>query len=391
MYKRLNRKMVSSISQLNEFIGKIPMVDTIKFLHKNLGKQGVKISYERQKNKYTRIMFGTFNRSCSFEFPNIILGAFGDKLKVISVPCRPPMNQYNKNVFNDIKNYEAIKVKDGTTVTLYYYNKWVISTFRGYEVNEFKCCNGKTWEQNLNEVLKKYNFNFDRLDRNKSYTIGFTHTELHPFNNENSAWFIQSVKLDEFNNSKYNSNHTEDIGLPLQEKMKYETIGQLFKKSKYAYDKYLSTKEIDFGYIVNIDNKQYLIESTLLRNIRKILYANKFNDLDKNIDKTKYITINCILDAGLSEMFRNLFPKYQNEIEKVNSYISTIAKNIIIIANQHKINGNVNTNSIEHSLYLEMSKNISFTDRNENSIKALVYIYLYDTKFTDIFYKEINK
>lgn len=415
--------MTSSIQQFNDFVQTIPDTDTINHLHDVLGKAGVKVVYEKSANfdqnnpVYTRLMFGTFKRSSPFEFPGIIMGQKEDeknKFEAISVPPSPPVTQY-KSAFlykHFGRDTSIIKANDGTTVTLYYFgSKWVISTHRGFEVNSYRCIEQKTYQDLVDDVLAAYpDFSYDKLDTNKCYTFGFNHSDFHPFmeNRENlkiskelkekhskpdvRAWFIQSVDLVKFNSSdpSYVS-YDENIGLPAQESIKFINLKQLFQSANNAYTEYIKNGSINYGYLIRIGIKHFLVESTLLRNIRHIFYSNKFNNINEEFNKRKYIIINSFLDSEKHTVFRKLFPQYASQFDimeqKMDDIVNAILKINKYSVEDKKVEPKDIVSVVAKELYGQITKTITLHNRKEEEVTTLLYEYIYNTKYTNLVYR----
>lgn len=333
---------------------------------------------ENMVKKFCRFILYSFTRnlsSANFAFP----GSIVRDGKVLSVPLRPPYSQFSfKHLANKFDKCKITPVQDGTTITLYYYDdRWVISTYRGYEVNSFKWASDITYQQVITAIEDDYVlFSLTELDTKKCYTIGFNHRYYHPFsppNNENrtvSAWFIRSVNMEDFNKGIWTVDTCEDIGLPLQEKLTWDEVKintkdmsdyivKLMKtkkgntavakayalddKCQNAHDIFVSSGDVCFGYIVYIGGEQYLMESSLLKNIRKIFYTGKFNQiLLPREERYDYITTYAFLDSQIHGTFKELFPerlKMFSSLEKITSDA---------IANVMKVLNNIQKKSKTH-------------------------------------------
>lgn len=392
-----------SIKKFNQFVEKIPTDDTVNFIRNALSKYRVKIIYEKDhkscdsKTLINRVLLSGKDRSCKFPFIGTILHRYGNKFKVKSYQQKPPINRINKRnlyrMYN--KNIKVINANDGTTVTLYWLDdKWVISTHRGYEVNDKKWMN-HTFDYLLNDVLSTYeNFSYEKLDKNKCYTIGFRHSFNHPFleNNdlkvtEKRAWFIQSIDLNKFNSSdlKY-LDTTEDIGIPLQKVLSYTSLDDLFINSYNAYDNYIKTKTVNYGYIVQIKGNQYIIESTLLKHIRKIFYSNRFSNIDKSFNKKKYILIYSFLDPIQYKIIKQLFPQFNEDFKKIYNEINKLINTMIDL---YKNNNNTNLDQAESHLKNIAKEMLLYLNMIPNGQvnKYIISQYILHTKYTDIIYK----
>lgn len=432
--------MSSSIQQFNDFVKTIPDTDTINHLHDVLGKIGVKVVYEKATNfdqdkpVYTRLMFLTFKRSCLFEFPGVIMGQHlkdknGEKKYIaVSVPPSPPVTQYqSKLLYKHFgKDTSIIKAKDGTTVTLYYFgSKWVISTHRGFEVNSYNWIAQKTYQDVVDEVLAAYpDFSYDNLDTNKCYTFGFNHSDFHPFRENDvnleignmkiseceskgelkeenpttntkpdvHAWFIQSVDLVKFNASDpYYVSYNENIGLPIQESIKFSNLKQLFQNANSAYTEYIKNGSVNYGYLIRIGLKQYLVESTLLKHIRNIFYSNNFNNINDAFDKRKYIIVNAFLDSSKHTIFRKLFPQYIPQFDKLEQKIEDLLNAILRINKDSKEDKKTEPKNIVEvvakELYGQITKTITLNNLEEVEVTNLLYEYIYNTDNTRFVYK----
>lgn len=404
--------MSSSFQKFNDFVKTIPENNTLKYLYDTLGKVGVRVVYEKAANfdpdkpVYTRLMLGTFKRCCQFDFPGVILNQTNDnKFKTLSVPPSPPVIQYqSKFLYRHFgKDTNIIKANDGTTVTLYHFNnKWVISTHRGFDVNTYNWIAQKTYQDVIDEVLSAYpEFSYDKLDIRKCYTLGFNHSDFHPFRENNQlkdskpevrAWFIQSVDLNKFDESDPSCiSFNENIGIPIQESVKFSHLKQLFHSANNAYKKYVNDKEVNYGYLIRIGLKQFLVESTLLKHIRYIFYSNKFNKLDNVFDKRKYIIVNSFLDANKHTVFKTLFPQYTEQFDMLDKHMDNLVKSIVAVTKASKENKKIEPKTIVEvvakELYDQITKNITLSKLGENEIINLIYSYIYDTKFTDLVYK----
>ena len=438
--------MASTAQRFKGFMDTIPVQHSIQYLFDTLGKQGVKVVYEKSENSteekpaYERIMFGTFKRSCAFDFPGIIVDC-NQEYKAISVPPAPPITKYKKDILqHHLKNANIIKAHDGTTVTLYYHNdKWVISTHRGYEVNTFIWFGTKTYEDVLRDVLENYpDFNYDALDKTKCYSIGFKHSEYHPFREgrpvmpasvvpvatttpttidasetkaetkedvpavadtavaapakpTTSAWFIRSVDLDKFNtNGRDYISYNDNIGLPIQERMRFNNMNDMLALANNAYTNYKTRGMINYGYLICFDDRNYLIESSLLRNIRQIFYTNRFSKLDDEFDKKTYIVVNAFLDAEKHDVFKTLFPQYNDMFKILEDKTERLVKILVAIIETSRGPTKFVTKSMDDivamSLYEHLNKIMTIKIYEKKAITNLLYTFICNVKYTNMFY-----
>ena len=119
--------------------------------------------------------------------------------------------------------YDIIQVSDGTVVNLYCWDHptkgpiWCLSSSNGYDVSHLKWMGAKTYAEIVYELLMKHpafvaetgmtlerdylcegdmRLAFAKLDRSRSYTIGFRHGNFHPMGADPAGiWNIQAADL----------------------------------------------------------------------------------------------------------------------------------------------------------------------------------------------------
>jgi hypothetical protein len=340
--------MIKTIQDLENFTYTIPAVDTLKYLHENLGQFGIKVVYEKNIQASNsegpiicRIMLDIFTRrrtNYRFKFPGAVL-VWDDnnrRYRIASVPFQSPRIRYENAILksNFPRNEPITKATDGTTVTLYYYNnKWVISTRKGYDVGRFKWMSGKTYSEVVNDVLETLpGFDYNNLDKTKNYTFGFNHPDFHPFRGspENprglSAWFIQSFSL------ASGVSTTENIGIPFQETERFSSFQSLIQCARNAYDDYKNNGVCNYGYIVTVNNIQYLVESTLMKNIRRVFYNNN-SEHSPDINHIKYTVVNEYINKNHEDVFDVLFPQYRPVFTKLDEIVADLTRDVLAAFN----------------------------------------------------------
>jgi hypothetical protein len=343
--------MTFDLATFTAFVHGIPTTDTIKYLNEYMKKKGVKVIYEKASDytddnqTYDRIIFSAYKRRCDYNFCGSII-RFDKELQhymIISTPPLPPKIRYKNNKLMKVIAKEGARVipaQDGTTLTLYWHkDRWVLSTYRGYDVNKYYWCNDITYEDALLQVLSAYpSFSYDKLNKSKCYTIGFRHSSFHPFIESSAvdsigrAWFIRSIDMHHFNESKLSIDYNEDIGLPLQECVDMSTMrspSHLISLATRALGSYRKDKQINYGYIVQHNNASYLIESSLMKNIRNIFYSDRFKNIDKTINRQKYAAVYAYLDKHTHSIFLELFPQYATLFAELTDVVSNLIESIV--------------------------------------------------------------
>jgi hypothetical protein len=163
-----------------------------KYLYKNYIKTVIENTNNVDENRM--ILIGNrfksdFNNPISFECNGAIVSynRKENKWKTLVVPtelfnsqkiCKEELNNHIKNM-----DYTLYKVYDGTIVNIYYFNEgWRISTNKAYDATNLIFTENKTYNDILEELFTYYkDFNINRLDINKCYTICFKYEKFHTF------------------------------------------------------------------------------------------------------------------------------------------------------------------------------------------------------------------
>jgi hypothetical protein len=274
--------------------------------------------------------------------------------KPLVVPPKKLRSTYNADNVNTNINqglYRFYKVKEGTTVNLYYSDKWIISTTNGYDMNNVKW-NQNTYQENFTKCISGLSLTWEsftaQLEQHKCYTFGFRTSDIHKFQTTDDIWFIQSVNLCPFDDDYLWANDTSPIAsIKTQEMIDiYEeninNCSDLVKITSKSIDNYLNTKEINLGYIIRaVNNKivgsdtDIIIESDLFKFIKNTWYDNpviKYCNENK-IDRDSFITLNYLLEHYLDnsntyaiELFQSIFPDYQDLIDEYMEKIEDVVE-----------------------------------------------------------------
>jgi len=330
----------------------------------------------------------------------------------------------NKHLANDL--YNLYLVEDGTVINLYYWpplNSWRISTTRCYDVTDSKWCD-LTYNEILCDLLSSvYNTTdvdfYNMLDKDTSYTFGFKHDSMHPFNenktdNINKIWFIQS-----FHKDKVSYEFENKFNIPTQKEFEFpagvvKNTKFLFNKLDHSYDYYVSTGNVLYGYILRSKNpsetgshSNILLESSLLKRIRKLYYHSGFNDhaKEKNYNREIYTIIHSYLNINNRSTFIKLFPQYKNQYDILGMITTLLIKNInnminrphntqeliseyIINKDSTVSNFNLNTDVLRSSvlfIYKSMTNVYQLTPRDRRN-SMVISTYILNNNFNDLYY-----
>lgn len=323
------------ITALKTYISTLKKDTTVRQIMEDLG-HGIKVVYEPSvaSEGSGRIMFTTqrFKRAADFKNPIVrecggVILQYGtwEVLSVPPLPCNPRC-RLNRV---DASKYTVHEINDGTTITLYYYEKkWHIASTNGYSVGPLIWTGTKTYQEVLDEVLEEYTFKWTELDANYCYTIGFRHPDYHPFNPNKEAWIIQTVDLE----TQQIVENT--IDLPEQVKSTL-SMPEMIAASKESHTDFIKDGHILYGYILRDGTSgefsNIIIESNLMNSIKKYVYNDKQGKLDPrdadyigSENRMNYITVKSFLDINKKQLYINLFPDYQHLYDRMEKLISTI-------------------------------------------------------------------
>jgi hypothetical protein len=236
-------------------------------------------------------------------------------------------------------------VYDGTVVGLYYYNnRWVLSTSKGYDMNEVKW-EGKTYQSLFEECLQKYGMTWDdftgQLNTSNCYSFGFSNPHMHKFSTELQIWFISSVCLNQKSNVYLWTSLTSPIqSIPPQEKVEsVENLEYLYRTVKKALSSYIKDRNnACLGFILRSvnynetgDHSDLIIESSLMQYVRKIWYDQALVTTCKNYeyDRNLYASLNAYLTESLYQNFIQVFPQYMALFERFATKIQELVDNMI--------------------------------------------------------------
>lgn len=249
--------------------------------------------------------------------------------KIIAYPSAPLSLNYNVEILRSTFNASTIlAADDGTTVLLYHWcGTWRISTNKAYDVTHMKPFGiDMEYMVALKESLAKYpEFSFDNLDTELSYAIGFHHCDYHPFSadTENHAWFIDAF-------TKEGKTSMVDIHVPRQSVVEFDSLDDLLIKSRSALDDFLNGNTPVYGYLLDTPIGRFLLESTLMREIRNCFYNNYVIKQLQNEPSWNKLNYVCLMQYTRdSKLFTKLFPQYKSKYSFINETIKTLCADVL--------------------------------------------------------------
>lgn len=338
-------------------------------------------------------------------------------LKNLVIPQLLHKSYVETDVINNYLNndlYDILYIDDGTIINLYYWDTWRISTARSYDLTDKKW-NIMTYREIIKDILgERENMFYNTLNKEKCYTFGIKHKELHPFlegKNEsvNKFWFIQSVDLKDCSVS-YEFKNDLGISESRYSNIKPKNIKELFPLLKNSLNNFIYKKndtEINYGYILRSkdpkktgENSIILLESSLLQNIRKLFYHNSFNKVsqERGYNRTTYILINSYLDVNKNYLFKLLFPQYLHSFVILDNITNDLVNNIIYNKDLIKLRNKKFTlcnpsktytqklQKYSETLY-ELIKNFYNINPRDKNLYRVISTYLLNENWVDMYYK----
>lgn len=221
------------------------------------------------------------------------------------------------------------RIQDGTTINMYYdtyENDWIIATRRSFDMRNTEW-RGLTYSQAFYEVAPGIK---ETLDKTKCYTLGFRHPVYHPFKPSLEMWWIQSVNL---STRETDQSINTQIVVPQEQ---YDVIQPICQGALEAYLANPADQPI-LGFIIRTKTKSYLMESSLMTQIKNLVYNssssthtnNKNNkqvaQLFKNMD---YVILENYLDFRRRDIFINLFPQFSPNFETLEQILRETTEKI---------------------------------------------------------------
>lgn len=258
----------------------------------------------------------------------------------VVIPPRSANTQFDaKNVEKLVQEglYVVTPVHYGTTISLYYRNRWTISTTRGHTMNSVKW-ESKTYEEMLDDILKTLNSTFDEftktLDVNYCYTFVICHESLHYFDVKKSMNFIQRVSID-VDTDDYLFASMQELLVPSIEPIPFETVDAYIKNSAGALRQFIENGTVLLGYNLRAVDAQtentpdLFIESSLMAYIRKTWHEQDVRNKSKelNVSHVDYVTAMSFLGND-SDKFIAVFPQYKEKYDvyssKLDEYVTSM-------------------------------------------------------------------
>jgi hypothetical protein len=177
-----------------------------------------------------------------------------------------------------------------------------------------------TYQQVIREALEDANKTWDDLDKQKCYTIRFTHPAMHYTKKKDvniiSYWSADSGRT--FDNSEL---------LEFTDFSKLQEYLQDFNPSSPKWGVIMRSNDSE----ATKENSTIILESKLMTTVRRLCYDRKVDEAanDVNIHRDVYVFILSALDQQLSEQYQLLFPETAPLMTRAKEEITSVSKKIL--------------------------------------------------------------
>ncbi len=344
--------------------------EAIAYLRSLLGS-GIISRCERRgdaENKLHRVIltahdrFADHSRELTKQCNGLVLAFDTGIWRVVSMPPSGFNQQFSiKKLGNDANDsrspkYTVYDVRDGTIVTLYWYNNAegvptaCLSTTNGYDVSNHCRVGDTTYMQAMLNAAAAYpKFNIDALDKTRSYTLGFRDARYHPLVDAKlpNLWLVQITDL----SSGMPIMITIDIGIPLQLPVTINSARSLSQTitelSDASVDKYLRTGQAHYGYIFRsrTGGNDYIVKSRLLRKLEVLFYDNPKHARGKTATATeiltparheKYFALKAFLRYDDRDLYVKLFPQHAHFHTAFTKIFSELTTRVVFLLKSGK-------------------------------------------------------
>jgi hypothetical protein len=264
-----------------------------------------------------------FTREFSFDCNGIVFDTDDGTILALPIPSYNPRCAVELTA-TTLAKYTVQPVRDGTTITLYYYeDAWRIATAGGFDMGKMAFIGVKTYAEVLAELAPGLT---DRLARTHCYTLGFCHESYHPLARaERGVWLYASCDLSAVNAEEPTiAFGVADIGVPTVKTVDYADCSN-------ALSNYLAGGAPVYGYILRGEFAELgpaaaiMVPSPLMKQLTKLFY-NLPHKRRVRVDAGNRLAVTCLLAyLDHSEMFARLFPGLANYRRAVTELIDEAA------------------------------------------------------------------
>jgi hypothetical protein len=259
--------------------------------------------------------------------------------------CPTVVDRASANFLLMNDKYDIYRVREGSVITLYWNKSWLMASNTSINIGPldldgiqfgvaFAESLKRTSEMDIEELHKL-------LDQSHSYTFGFKHSAMHPFQIDKQPfdfWFIQSYDTVSHKTSRVSPDPRIDIQQTIKLDYKTQNFATLNKELSDAYLDFAKYGNVLLGYIIrhkdNLSESEpdFLLESSLQEKIRTLYYDAQFrrNAEEIGCGRKDYVSVSGYVHN--KDLFLLLFPQFTTEFKSYDAIVDKLSKKIISIA-----------------------------------------------------------
>jgi len=350
---------METISYLKKHFGGLDRTNVHRII-KDMQGHGVRMSYDWSKG----LCIFSANKSTKHDYEiqsDIVAECNGLILDFeftpIVVPKRNAFNAMNKTEIRkrfDANMYNVYEAHEGTVVNFYFREgAWRMSSNRGIDVGDLRL-EKSTWMELFRESLAATSINakdfFECLNPDTCYTFGFTHPEIHPFNDALEkmgrfddayphVWFIQKATCDA-QGFTLRRLLTEWLALPTQTSVHRKvSLDELMRLLEDSYSSFIEGGAPLYGFILEVDRPQpyydpyesVFLESHLMTMIRKLFYDHRLYAMSKELrlPRSQLLDWYSLLDSSRTSYYLSLMPHKSDVLVELESKFDLLVDSLM--------------------------------------------------------------
>lgn len=360
----------------------------------------MKIRWEADGASVVRLMFSPDRAATDLQiYHGLVLDV---NMQILSMGARSlAPRETTRGLSDDYVAYDAV---DGTQVTLYWFEgSWRLSTLNGYDVGDYQWLGEKTYWEAFADRASCAGLDINTLEHDASYTFVFRDGQFHPLPTDpESLWFICAHDIKALNDGT----EPRELAVPGVSVQVVADISTVMSRCTGALDAYmnackgacgesatLNSPPTYYGAILRSKsgaNPDYMIESTLLKRIRKLMYTlphqqRRFVGEITPANRVAYLTLRAYLSPARGD-FIVLFPQYAETMANYGKMFQALAGQIVTNLRDRQPTPAVTPSerlAEQLAAHLREHTQLNAMDATGPSI---VYDFLMQPEHTDMFY-----
>ena len=315
----------------------------------------------------------------------------------------------NKEIIAGLDSLDIIPVKDGTTVTLYYWNDaWRIASKNGIDVGKYQWAGTRTYTEAVNEIATQYVDDFwGALDRSISYTIGFRHHDYHPLRkDEQKMWLVHACNTAAMNCALPRLVLVNpELGISVQTPMtrpkmsNADLLAWLVDQNRTSFDTFVAGGEPHYGYLlINSSNSGFalLLESELLRKVKSMVYSVAEHGANiAPVRRHEFMALRAYMSAANRDDFLRLFPQFAPSYAIFKKWFAILAAHVYAGLNGDKppaATGVVESRlaAIGEGFASHIEKSYGKLNPHREQARGIINDFMMDVNYANMYFQAFN-